>query len=310
MKFKFYIPIIGLILVIAFLLIQRGFHSDFFLSDRSFSISDTARVNQIVIIAEDSLYLTKNAGKGWLVNGLYPAEPLAISNFLYAFSHIDIRGKTNEVSGTIPVREINIHTGSHQLKYSLISDENRDYLHRKGSKDYIISGIAGSPGVSFKKVTSDKADYWRSRLLLNIFPDDIKKIIVIPAPDRGNGFILEKSEKDFLLISEDGIPAPDSLVNMEKVLMYISYFSGIWYESVAPDTIIPDKTELAEPGYFVEVETREGKIYKLEIIPITENSGKADLFRAFVRMNGDGELFVVKYVMLDLLMQRYSHFII
>lgn len=310
MKYKILLLISVLVLFILILLFRDGFQPDFFFADRNLSIRDTSLVDKILIIEKDSLYLSKNEGNLWLVNDSFQAERIAVNNFLYAFSHIEVRGKTHEVPDSIPIRKILIYMGKHRLEYSLASNQTTSYLRREGAKEYILAGITGSPGASFGKITSANPDYWRSKLLLELLPDEIKSIRVIPGMNRGEGFILEKSGKDFTLMALNGVPAPDSLINTEKVLMYISYFRGIWYEKIASGNPLTDTGSLARSFYSIEVESREGKVQRLEIFPIPDSSGEPDLFRAYVRMNGKDEIFVVKYVMLDLLMQVYSHFIV
>ncbi len=272
------------------------------------SLQEKAKVDRITIMDSDTIIIEKDEKNGWLVNHSFQADDVALSNFLYAFSHIVVKGKTRSKPDRSPARDIIIGMGNRSIHYKLISGEYGEILYLKGAKKYNLVGISGAQALFADITTTDKA-HWIEKVLVALSPDDIRKITVNARPDWGDGFIIEIGNKNLVLKNLDGKRVPDSLVSEEKLLMYISYFNEIWFEKMISDQDLKKKIFQERPDYTFTLEKTDGEIVKFNILSILNEKGQADLYRAYLTMQGKEEVFVVKYIMLDLLMQTYSHFI-
>ncbi len=270
-----------------------------------FAIRDTSLVRLIRITGRDTVVI-KRSGTGWMVNGKEKADPVAVNNFLFAFSRIRVTGMTNK-----PLKP---HVNSRVLEIR-VKRKIRRYLFYPGGRDPRMSplksdkiynvDIPGFPEAGLDKIINGDPGYWRDKMLVDLRADEIRSVKVIPAPEWGRGFTIVREDGDLRLKDPEGEAIPDTVTDDEKVLMYMSYFNRIYYDSVYSG---PENYRQMHPDYTVEITGMSDERDKLEMYPLRHEDGNPDIFRGLVRYNDGEDLLVVRYVMLDLIRQNLSHF--
>ncbi|HYW95345.1 MAG TPA: hypothetical protein VE870_07150 [Bacteroidales bacterium] len=296
-----------LIIVLILIFVFTGKWKELTNNRPDFAISDTSRVSRIEITGNDTVNLVKKAGE-WLVNGTYKANQTAVNNFLFAFNRLEVKGMRKaaglENESALTVK---IWSGRRARQLQFYSSAEGSLMYHRGSEKAYGMEIAGSIATPLSAIITDRPDYWKDKNLVSLAPDQIKRIEVIPAEKWGRGFIIERRGDSLLLENHQEKIIPDSLIDHERLLMYTSYFSHIFYDSTYAG---PDAKEILqhEPDYTLRITDMEGKHYMLEMYPKKRPDGETDIFHALVRFNDERQLLVVRYVVLDLLRQTLSHF--
>ncbi len=297
-----------LVVVIFMLLLVTGQLERITGGDSDFVISDTSSVRRIRITGSDTIYLERSK-EGWIVNGHYKADPSAIDNFLIAFSRLGISGVMNSKDPEeLDHEHIRIWTGRKVRRLSFYPNEGVPLMSHKGSKRIYRIGITGLPGASLSRIFSDQSDYWKDKQLVRLSSSDIARIEVVPARKWGKGFVVARKEDGFKLEDSKGAVIPDSLVDQERLHMYTSYFGQIFYDSTYSNRMATQEILESDPDYTIVINDIKGNRYIIEMYPFKNSDGSTDIFHALVRFNKDKHLLVTRYIVLDLLRQRLSHF--
>jgi hypothetical protein len=274
----------------------------------TFAVSDTSKINRVDIISGDTLCLQR-VDNGWTVNKMQNSNPVALNNLLFVLGRIEKTGITKaSLPDSIRAIKIRIVYGRKSMVYRFYASGKGAFLQHEGDLDYYPVAVPGFPDIRLEEVFNPAADYWADRILMDVKSEEISEIRVTARPDWGHGFRIARNVDSFG-ITPIGCPVVhDNLINTEKILMYTSYFSGIFYDSTwnKPAWYPPEKLE--KPEFVVEVVTVANERYTLEIFPLFAKDGIRDDFSALVRLNNHQSLCVSPYITLDLLMQTYEDF--
>ena len=272
-----------------------------------FSISDTSRIQTIKIEGKDTLFFEKT-DSGWMINQKYPADQVAVQNLVFAFSRIEIIGISEMPDHDIP--SIIISFSGKRLKHQahFSHQNNTPYMFKKGSDKIYEVKLSGVSEASLKNIIVDERNYWLDKILLDLSSSEIRKVKVKTRSDWGRGFIIENQDAGLVLKTLEKTTIPDNKIHSDAVTMYLSFFRGLYYESVIEDRSKKEQIKERKPEYVFFINDIHNNNYQLEILPIIHPNGERDLFFAWVMMKEKDELYKVNYVYLDLIMQTFDDF--
>jgi hypothetical protein len=210
-------------------------------------------------------------------------------------------------SGTASVK-IRIYLGRKKHFFRFYPANGNNLIHREGSKKIFSMEISGNSKMNLSQVFSDDPDYWKDRTIMDFLPDEISTIKVEHPANPGNDFIIRVENKIPVMFERDGINRiPPEMLDSEKMNMFISYFINIFYDYTLRN-IQPTWQTIAEsPAYIISVTPFTGSTVKMSVYPLMQD-GKADIFRAGIRLNDQKELVVVRYIAIDLVLRKKSDF--
>jgi hypothetical protein len=304
---KPYSILVFLIVVLAILgFLFRGSLGNGFSKENEFSIADTASVNRIEILSADTIILSKQ-GMVWSLNGDSPASSVAVNNFLFGFHRMSVKGINSkpDIAEGNAIR-VKIYQGKkkHLIRFYLI-DGISFMLKEGGSKLYAVE-VSGFPNIKPEELIGTDPDHWRDRTLLDLQAGDIKTVSVIHSQKPENDFLIKVSDGKIQLFDVGGEnEIPENLVDKEKLNFYLSYFTNVFYDSTLDTSKHPEQ----EPKWIIKVEDNSGKKYELVIFPLMTTGGE-DFFKAIVKYNNQPDFKVTRFMVLDLLLQDKSHFLL
>ncbi len=286
-------------------LVFRSDLSDLFHSEGDFAISDTAAVSRIELFASDSLVLERK-DNSWVLNGVEPANSIAINNLLFGFNRLMVTGKSKDPKIKEGEKtDITIFSGRSKRNFVMYKTGEVTFLQRKGSESFYAVEVGGFSKIMFSDILSPVPDYWRNRILLHLQPHEISYVCLIHSLSPEKDFQIKLVEsKAFLYDGEGNTQVQDSLTDYEKINFYLSYFTNIFYDSTY-NSIFPEDSE---PRWILCVTEKSGKVHELSIYTIQTSRG-TDMFKALVRYNNQPQLFLTRFIVLDLLLQDKDHFL-
>jgi hypothetical protein len=283
--------------------IFRNQLGSFISAESDFSISDTAAVNRIEIISEDTLVLSRS-GSSWLVNGNLQANNIAINNFLFSFSRMRVKGISNNPDITdLKGLRIRISEGrkKHLLRFYVL--DGISYIHREGGKKIYAVEVNGFPDIKPYQIITSDPDHWKDRTLLDLRAEEIREVKVLHPASPENDFTIRISAGKPVLFDRNGIQVPDSTIDMEKLDFYLSYFTNVFYDSTL------DFESGVSPRWIIMVEDSKDRNFELQVFPLI-SGGKVDMFKTLVKYNNQQGYKLVRFMVLDLLLQDKGHFLL
>lgn len=302
-------PVYILVSVIAgFFILALVFRSDLndiFHSEGDFAISDTAAVSRIELFASDSLVLERKDNY-WVLNGNEPANSIAINNLLYGFNRLIVTGKSKDPKITEGEKtDITIYSGRRKRNLVMYKTDEVTFLQKKGSDSFYAVEAGGFSKIMFSDILNSVPDYWRNKILIHLQPNEISSVHLIHSLFPEKDFQIKLVESKASLYDGEGIiQVPDSLTDHEKINFYLSYFTNIFYDSTYNSSFPED----SEPRWILSVTEKSGKSHELSIYTIQTPKG-TDLFKALIRYNSQPQLFLTRFIVLDLLLQDKDHFL-
>lgn len=278
--------------------------------EADFNIPDTSRVESFKISGKDTTELIRTRS-GWVVNQGLKANPVAVDNFLYCFNALEIEGILTDISKLQDsCRRIEIRTPGGDLKLRFYFNERNAYLHHEGGRKIYRVGIKGNSEADLSDIFSDDPEHWQARVLVDIPPDDIAEITVIPSFPWKTGFSLIRKDSSILLASDDRVVHGQEEFNYEKAIMYFSYFRDIFYDEVVKNDSLADRLLKEDPFFTITVKTLDGQERKISIFQVYSSDGTKDIFNALVTINGSKQVFKVNFSVLDLLLGDFESFML
>jgi len=173
----------------------------------------------------------------------------------------------------------------------------------EGTENFFGVELIGYESYPLSRIFSQNPDHYREHLLIDLLPDEIRSIRVIPLS--GKSFRAEQDSSRNIWVKE--IPGEidvTALISEEKVGMLFSYFNAIRYTKILSQKELANarwpETSIAD----IQVLTTNDELYALEIFAwILKEEEEPDIFRALVRFNGHSEVLAVDYFYLDLIMR-------
>jgi hypothetical protein len=275
-------------------------------NESNFRVTDTASVNRIEILSDDSIVITRTSG-GWILNGTEPASNVAVNNLLFSFTLIKVKGVNNDpgLSGMKGIR-LRISEGRKIHRYRFYSMNGVSFLQKEGSRKLSAVEVYGHPDIDPAAVIDPLKDRWREKMLIDLQAEEIREVSVIHPGNSAADFRIKNDNGKPLLYrieKEQDIPVKET--DEEKINFYLCYFTNIFYDRTDTSGFRPDTA----PQWTVNVTDTAGRKYKLEVWPLRVN-GENDMFRCLIRFNDSAEFREARFMVLDLTLQDIQHFLL
>jgi hypothetical protein len=292
----------GLVIVIFLFRVPIG---SIFSADYDFKIADTASVDRIEIISKDSIILSKNES-GWMVNGDAPASRIAVSNFLFSFSRMSVKGASinYDINESNSLR-VKIISKREKLSLRFHDKDGAAFMYKEGSGKLYAVEVNGFPDIKLEEVISPDIDFWKDKTLLNLKPSEIAEISVLHPSHSEEDFAIKVKEGKIQLFDGEGNEIPENLTDKEKLNFYMSYFTNVFYDSTENNTEIPD----LKSKWILKVQDNAGRKYVLTVFPVETKEGP-DLYSALVKTDAMPGYKHTRFIVLDLLLQDKNHFLL
>jgi len=297
-------PVVLLIFLLTIVIVSCRFAG----SSPDFNVEDPAKVEFIGIYGADTVEIRKH-NDDWVINGEEKPDPVALDNFLFAFQNIEITGATTgKEMDSLVSRKILIRTNGRKKMYRFYTGSEISLMHHEGSSEIYRIKISAVPDADLDKVFSDNVSDWKNRLIINIDPDMLYEVKVMPKPGIGQGYIMRKDDDLFRIFDLNGEEMDQNAINKEKTLLYSSYFKGIYYQEEIKNDSVINRISTDVPFYSFDIELPGNHQLIFSVYSLYDRDGSKDLFFGAVKFHDNNEILKVNYANLDFLFQDISYF--
>ena len=306
---KYLLISVPALLLLYFLIFSpRGFLSG---GNTAIQITDTASVNRIEIFGKDTVLLERAEGGYWMLSDNYKVNPVSISNFLYSFMKMQVKGISYKADSSVKASvKIRIYSGRKKHFFRFYPADGNNLIHREGSGKIFSVEISGHTETDLSQVFSDDPDHWKDRMIMDFLPDEISVIEVRHPANPGNDFMIRMENKVPVMYESDGSTRiPPGMLDPEKMNMFTSYFINIFYDKTLKNSDSEWQSAAEIPSHIITVTPVTGNAVKMAVYPL-QKEGSTDIFRAGIRMNDQQELLVARYIAIDLILRKKSDFFV
>jgi len=274
-------------------------------------ITDTATVNTIEIYGRDTVSLVRLAPGQWILNGNYKVNPVCISNFLYSFMKMNVRGISYnlDMKDSISLK-IRIFAGKKKHLFRYYPAGGNDLIHREGDNKIYSVEVTGASKVTLSEILSDEPDYWKDHSIMDFLPGEISMIKIEHPSAPVNDFILRMENNSPVLYEPDGKTIiPTEKLDSIKINMFTSYFINIFYDNPAHGQLTAGHYFDDTPEYIITVVPFKGDPVRMSVFPLYRDN-QADIFKVGIRIDENPEMFMARYIAIDLILRKKSDFFI
>lgn len=284
----------------------------------SYSISDTAKVDQIGIgNGSDSVFLNRTA-QGWFVNGKR-ANGSRITALLSAFQSIEVFSPIPKMVDSVVHRQLLadnatvIRFGNAEKMFKKIRFAYTDTLGLGTvalAEGYSTGAVVrtASQEVRLVDLLSVNPSFWANSRLVTASESEITEVAFKNLEHPDSSFTLRRVGEGFQLFTGSGVTV-NRRVNLKAVSRYLNYITRITTIAVAAEPVQP-----INPLYTLLVITPKGAT-TLDFIPIpsptpldvTGKKARFDYNSLFILMNGK-DLYRAGWVDVDLTIKNISYF--
>ncbi|MFP4526032.1 MAG: DUF4340 domain-containing protein [Bacteroidales bacterium] len=291
-----------------------------------FDLSKDETPDSIVISQKDNEIILKKKSGGWVMGSEFPVNQKEIDNLFYALENLVVEAPVRESSKETVIDlveqnpiSVQIFEQNLKIKDYLIEDspykEDMTYMMIKGAKEPFIMNIPGYEGDIAEFFRPEK-EKWRSKEIFDYTGVEIVQVKVVYPEDSTASFVLHYPRDNQFLIesihNRENTFTPDNA----RASRYLSYFSGIEYESVLDSNQLRDSLAQEKPYCKFHVEDESGN--KTSLVTYRKAGGEAedafgqtapyDLNYLYGYYNELGEILLIKYTEIDPLLKEIDYF--
>ena len=208
--------------------------------ERGFKIENASLTTYITLSnAEGSVTLIKE-GQVWTVNGNHLVDDDKIKLLLQAVSHIEVKRRVSKLKSDSLFSIINsnkisvvIKNGNSLVREFYIGEDLKDssgvYLLKKGSALPFVGYVLGEKHL-FNEVFSTVVNSWKSKEILNIRKNRIKKLSLTYILDTERSFTVETKNNEILFLNMDGNESENK--NINALVEYLSKIDRVTAKSI------------------------------------------------------------------------------
>ena len=329
-----------IVAVLAILSIWVYFHNKpatFSSEGRNFAIEDTSEISKIILadLNKNRIELVKVKPGDWTLNEHFKARNDAVNLLLSTMKNVKVKNRVgknalNGIIGAMAAKSVKVEVfnGSKCIKAYYVGSPTQDNLGThmllsdpvtgQNAKEPFATYIPGFDGFLTPRFFTSEIE-WRTRVVYNLIPPEIKSIEV-SFPEKGEaGFLIKHPEKrKFELVD---LKENRSLAHLDtlSVMQYMSYFQNIQYELEEDlPSRVTDSILKSTPFCKINVTEADGKsnfikfYYKMGNETSVDANGKPskyDMDRLFAEQNGDKHLITMQYFVIGKLVQPVSYFL-
>lgn len=302
---------------------------------RDFAIKDTASITKIFLADKEGRKITlERKNNGWIVNEKYPCRPDAISLLLYTMYMVDVKSPVskNAKQGVIKLMagksvKVEVYSGSDLIKQYYVGHENQlndgtymiltDLSSGQNYEEPFLTHIPGFNGFLSTRYFTDESD-WRSHLVLNYIPPQLKTIKVEHLENPDSSFVIDVIDtKTFTLKKTNGSPLAFDEVKMKQ---YLAYFQNVSVEKILTkfNKKLSDSLRNAIPYLSLSITDTKNEtkvfnfLHKNSTYELNQKYGidyKYDPDRFFMKYEGDKEVALVQFYVFGKILPTYEYFL-
>lgn len=299
-----------------------------------FAVKDTNSITKIFLADKEGHRITlERKDKGWIVNGEYPCRPDAISLLLYTIRMVDVKSPVSKAAkeGIIKVMsaksvKVEIYDENDLIKQYYVGHENQlndgtymiltDINSGNNYEDPYLTYIPGFNGFLSTRYFTDESD-WRSHLVLNYIPPNIKSIKVEHLESPDSSFTVDLANSNtFSLLNTNGTKLSYDEVKMKQ---YLAYFQNVSFEKLLTkfNKKLSDSLRNAIPYIKLSITDTQNKTKVFSILhknttpELNERYGinyKYDPDRFFLRFDEDKEVALAQFYVFGKILPTYAYF--
>jgi hypothetical protein len=150
--------------------------------------------------------------------------------------------------------------------------------------------------------------YWKPFTIFELLPSEISAIELGHSSDTASSFRISIDKGRFSFYDNNGNPVEADSVLIKR---YITYFTMVPFENWAPE-LDEDGTRLVtgnKPDYILNVTTKGGSGYQLELWKRNRQDGSPDTDRLWGKKTGSDKFFIVRYFDIDPVLKKRAYFL-
>lgn len=337
-KYLPYIIIIGLLVLAAVGFGVAKMFGGSGKEEASFAVENKKDISHIVLTGSDHKVIDlQKSNAGWILNGKYPASEPLVQNLLQTVGGILTRCPVPAAAHDNVIREmldknvkVDVYTGlekkpviTYYVGGPTVNNDGTYMLREvdgKMAQRVFITYMPGVPGYLTPIYNTDE-ETWRSRLVFNYSPGDIKSISVEYPYDEKKSFTIQRVAGDSLVLA----PMDEKFRIAETyqqgyLKQYTGFFSNISLEAFDNTFSKKDSTLQTTPLCIFTITSSSNAVNKVNIyhMPVTERSkaqfdekGNDMLYDSdhyHAGINGNKDLAIVQYYVFGKLMRSYADF--
>ncbi len=285
------------------------------ISENSFRLSKPGSVTEIHLSSETNKIILMRSGNHWkleseAVNDERIRDMLIISSKIEVLAPAPVSTKdtlTEKMKNGISIAYLMHHKTL--LTFRICRLNNQVFGRLNHSKKIYRIGVTGYPDLDLQKVFDPSPESWKSNILFNIAPANIRSISISYPNRASHSFRIIQPKKDSLILT--GFPETDTITNVDKEALkeYLYFFSDIRYVSRVDKKSLSSIDSLKEENFFSlkiissSNDTVDLNGYRKSL----SHTGEKDLFQ-FNGMTKDENVFLLNYNDFDAILVPGEYF--
>jgi len=300
--------------------------STFSSRERDFAVENIEEVDRIELTSNTNRLSLEKNGEMWRVNGAFEVRSRAMLVLIDALANLQAEAPVSKKQ--LPrIQEhlleegirVQIFKGRRELKNFVVSRKDfakNTYMSMEGAAlpyRVHIPAFAGQVATLFQIAQN----YWRSPMIFDIKPQEIKQVIVQYPEKTSAGFELNAANNGYYTLENTSGNEIES-INDDRIARYLAFFQAVKYEKIMADGEhkLRDSLMKATPWVHIKVKSHGGDVGTLEVFR-KPASGKKDAFgqrsefdldKAYALLNGSEEIIQIQYFVFDPIFKEIDYF--
>lgn len=337
---KKYLPLVAIIIVLSGAVLWFVTHPSkqtITELEGNFAIKDSKQISKIVLTDVDNkkVELTQNGGV-WFVNGKYPAREELVTQLFESLTRVTSLCPVPTAAHDNVIREMLDHHVQAQIfdaQNNLLKSYWVGGPSVDGQNTYMLLEIDGKPAsrphmtyvpgvkgyLTFRYSTDE--ENWRTKILFNYKPEEIKSLSVEYPADEKSSFTITNVAKDsFTLSPADEKYRINDSYQQKFIQQYLSFYSSIYIESFDNNYSHKDSVMQTTPFCIFTITEQDNSVNKVKLfyMPVSKRSklqedanGKpvtADIDHYYASIHNEKDFATVQYYIFGKLLRNYKDF--
>ena len=337
-KNKIYLAILIVLMILSYFVVFKKHSGTISDEEKNFAVVDTATIYKIFMADKDNNQVILKRDKGnWTVNNKFPARKGAIYLLLTTLKRQRVRFPVSEQSRSQVIAglatkstKVELYDKDNNLiKSFYVGGASEDYLGSymlmeiekgKPAKTPMVVTLPGFDGYLSVRYFLKEVE-WRSRMIFNYAPSMIQSLSMNFPYKKEQSFTINTVGKDSFNIVRTINNQIAKKANMDRIKLFLSYFSNINAEAYQNNNPKKDSVLSASPFCIISVKDFLGKENKVSLyyMPLNRKSKQQydqqgnimpyDLDHYYASINNGKDFVIVQDYVFAKLFRLYSDFV-
>ncbi len=302
-----------------------------------FAVKDSKAISKIILSdTENKKVELTNPGGVWMVNGKYPAREELVQQLFDAITRVTSLCPVPTAAHDNVIREMlghHVHAEIFDAKNNLLKSYWIGGPSVDGQNTYMLLEVDGKPAsrphmtyvpgvkgyLTFRYNTDE--ENWRTRVLFNYKPEEIKSLSVEYPADPKNSFTIVNIAKDSFTLSpvDEKFRINDSY-QQKFIQQYLAFYSSIYIEAFDNNYSLKDSVQKTTPFCTITVTEKDNSANKVKLfyMPISKRSKSQfdtkgndmtyDIDHYHASIHDEKDFAIVQYYVFGKLLRSYKDF--